>query len=341
VERRRLGTSDLAITSVGLGTWAIGGSDWIFGWGPQKDSESLAAIKRAVEAGINWIDTAAAYGLGHAEMTIARALREVSRRDRPYVFTHCGLVWDELGNVSQSLKPESIRREAEASLRRLDVDCLDLYQLGWPASPNCPSIDDAGSFEEAWATMAALQREGKARFIGVSNCDVEKLDRLRRIAPVTSLQAPYSLIRRELEDRTLPFCERHQIGVIAHSSIHSGLLTGRMTPERIDALPHNDWRRRSPLFQEPMRSRALALVECLREVAAHDARTPGQVAIAWALHPPAVTAASVGLRLAQQVTEAVEAASVRLSAKDIDDLEHASHRVRKVSRDRSGSARCS
>jgi aryl-alcohol dehydrogenase-like predicted oxidoreductase len=299
----------------------MGGGDWIFGWGPQKDSESLAAILRAVDGGINWIDTAASYGLGHSENTIARALREVPRRERPFVFTKCGLVWDELGNVSQCLTPQSIRREAEASLRRLAIDAFDLYQLGWPVAPNRPFACDPRLLEAAWETMAALQREGKARFIGVSNCSVDQLDRLRQLAPVTSLQVPYSLLRRDIEARTLPFCERHQIAVIVHSSLHSGLLAGKMTPNRINALPHNDWRRRSLYFEEPMRSRALGLVEHLRSIGRRTSRTPAEVAIAWTLHNPAVAATSVGMRQAQQVVDVVGAASFVLSAKEIEELQ--------------------
>jgi aryl-alcohol dehydrogenase-like predicted oxidoreductase len=244
----------------------------------------------------------------------------VPRREWPYIFANCSLVWDELGNVSQSFEPESIRREAETSLRRLKIDCFDLYQLGWPVSPNIPFSAD-GSFEDAWDMMATLQQEGKARFIGVSNCTVRQLDSLREIGPVTSLQAPYSLLRREIEDRVLPFCRSRRIGVIAYASIQSGLLTGRMTADVIDRLPHNDWRRRSPVFQEPARGRALAMVERLRAVGALDGRTPAQIAIAWALRNPAVTTVSVGLRHPHQVDEIVGAASVRLSSKVVEDLE--------------------
>ena len=322
VERRALGNSDLTLTPIGLGTWAIGGGDWIFGWGPQKDSESLATIARAIDRGINWIDTAAAYGLGHAELVVARALRGVSRRDRPLVFTKSGLVWDELGNVSQNLAPQSIRREAEASLRRLDIDCFDLYHLGWPVAPNGACEYNLGSLEAAWETLAALQREGKARFIGVANCDVGQLDRLCRIAPVTSLQLPYSLLGRDVEDGVLSFCKSHRIGVLAHSSLHSGLLTGKMTPARISALPHNDWRRRSPSFQQPLLCRGLAVVDRLRAVGARNTHTPTELAIAWTLHNPAITATSVGIRELHQVDEVLGAASVFLSAKEIEELAH-------------------
>lgn len=318
-----LGTSDLSITPIGLGTWAIGGGDWIFGWGPQKDSESIETIRRAIDNGVNWIDTAAAYGLGRSESMVARALRAVPRRERPYIFTECSLVWDELGNVSPSLEARSIRQEAESSLRRLEIDCFDLYQLGWPVEPNTSSRADTRSLEEAWSTMAALQREGKTRFIGVSNCDVGQLERLREIAPVTSLQVPYSLLRRGVEDGTLPFCAGHTIGVIADSSMQWGLLSGKMTRERIDALPHNDWRRRSPYFREPMLTRALAVAERLRTIGSRQRCTPGEVAIAWTLHNRNITATSVGVRHAHQVDEVVGAASVHLSVQERHDLESA------------------
>ncbi|HMF97037.1 MAG TPA: aldo/keto reductase [Vicinamibacterales bacterium] len=313
----------MSITPIGLGTWAMGGGDWIFGWGPQKDSESIDTVRRAIDNGLNWVDTAAAYGLGRSESMVARALRDIPRHERPYIFTECSLVWDELGNVSASLEPRSIRREAESSLRRLEIECVDLYQLGWPVEPNFSSRDDTHSLEAAWTTMAALQREGKARFIGVSNCDVGQLERLRRISPVTSLQVPYSLLRRRIEDHALPFCADHTIGVIADSSMQWGLLSGKMTRERIDALPHNDWRRRSPYFREPMLTRALAVAERLRTVAAPKGRSPGEVAIAWTLHNRSITAASVGVRHAYQVDEVVGAASVHLSVQERHDLESA------------------
>jgi aryl-alcohol dehydrogenase-like predicted oxidoreductase len=321
VKRRRLGKSELIITPVGLGTWAIGGGDWILGWGPQNDADSIETIRRAVELGINWVDTAAVYGLGRAETIVGRALRDLPREERPHIFTTCGLIWDELGNVVHDLKPESIRRQAEASLRRLDVDCLDLYQLGWPTWPesSAPRRDD--ELEDAWGTMNSLQREGKVRFVGVSNCDEAQIARLERIAPVTSLQAPYSLLRREIEDRTLPFCANHQIGVIAYSPMQSGLLSGAMTTDRINLLPHNDWRRWNTRFHEPMLGRALELVNRLREVGARAARTPAEVAIAWTLRERAVTAAIVGARRPRQVDELVGAVSFQLDAADIHELE--------------------
>ena len=321
MDLKTLGPSDLAITPIGLGTWAIGGGDWVFGWGPQKDDESLETIRRAVALGVNWIDTAAVYGLGHAETLIARGLRDVPRRERPYVFTTCSLVWDELGNVAHSLEPQSLRREAEASLRRLDVDAIDLYQIGWPVWPNSPPGHNNWSLEEAWATLASLKREGKVRFIGVSNCDGDQLARLQDIAPVTNLQTRYSLLSREVEQRTLPFCRDNNIGVLAYSPMHSGLLTGTMTPERVKALPHNDWRRRSPYFQEPMLSCALKLNDRLRELAVRHARTSGEIAIAWTLRHPAVTAVAVGARRPVQVDAMIGAATLRLATNDMEGLD--------------------
>jgi aryl-alcohol dehydrogenase-like predicted oxidoreductase len=324
VQRRVLGASDLSITPIGLGTWAIGGGDWIFGWGPQNDSESIAAIRRAIESGVNWIDTAAVYGLGHAELVIARALRDLRRTERPNIFTKCSLVWDELGNVSQDFRPASIRREAEASLRRLEIECFDLYQLGWPVAPNDPGIPVPDGLEDAWETMAALQREGKARFIGVSNWDVDVLDRLHRIAPVASVQVCYSLLQREIEDGMVPFCAARQIGVLVHGALQSGVLTGKVTADWIRALPHNDWRHRNASFQEPTLAHRLGAVERLRAVAARRTRTPGQVAVAWTLRNPTVTAASVGVRNMRQVDELIASASCRLRDEDLDELEGAS-----------------
>ena len=233
---KRLGKSDLNITPMGFGAWAIGGAGYEWGWGAQDDADSIAAIHEALDAGVNWIDTAAVYGLGRSEEVVARALHGV--RQRPYVFTKCGMVWDKNRQISNRLKADSIRRECEASLRRLRVDCIDLYQIHWPKPPE--------DIEEGWAMMAALQREGKVRWIGVSNFDVDQLRQAQAIAPVTSLQPPYSLVRRQVEDEILPFCFHHHIGVIVYSPMASGLLTGAMTRERVAALPADDWRRRKP-----------------------------------------------------------------------------------------------
>ncbi|HEU4564839.1 MAG TPA: aldo/keto reductase [Gemmatimonadaceae bacterium] len=312
---RRLGNSDLDITLVGFGAWAIGGSGWEFAWGPQDDAASIAAIHRALDLGVNWIDTAAAYGMGHSEEMIARALDEYGGA-RPYLFTKCGLVADEGGHVSRVLSRDSIRRECEASLRRLRVEAIDLYQIHWP-------VEEIGMVEEGWDAMAELQREGKARWIGVSNFDVEQMEAARRIAPITSLQPPYSLIHREVEDEILPYCRSHGIGVIVYSPMASGLLTGAMTRERAASLPPDDWRRRSPDFQEPRLSRTLALVDVLRGIGARHGRSPGEVAVAWTLRHPAVTAAIVGARSARQVEGVMRAADLQLSDAEAAEIEAA------------------
>jgi aryl-alcohol dehydrogenase-like predicted oxidoreductase len=313
---RKLGNSDMHITPIGYGSWAIGGPGWKFGWGPQDDEASVRAILRALEAGINWIDTAAAYGLGHAEEVVATALARWPGA-RPYVFTKCGLVWDGNGNISRRLARDSVRRECEASLRRLRVDAIDLYQIHWPTGND---VED----EQGWATLAELQREGKVRWIGVSNYNAQHLERAQKIAPITSLQPPYSLIRRGVERDVLPYCERHGIGVIAYSPKGSGLLTGAMTADRVSRLPESDWRRTDPDFQEPLLSRTLALVEKLREIGARHGVSPAEVAIAWTLHHPAVTAAIVGARTAAQVDGIVGAREFRLSPLEIEEIERAS-----------------
>jgi aryl-alcohol dehydrogenase-like predicted oxidoreductase len=310
---RKLGNSDLYITPVGFGAWAIGGSGWEFAWGSQDDADSIAAIHRALELGVNWIDTAAVYGMGHSEEVVARALATWSG-PRPYVFTKGGLRWDERGQVYNVLKADSIRRECEDSLRRLRVEVIDLYQIHWPTS-------SAAETDEGWATMAQLQREGKVRWIGVSNFDVEQIQRALAIAPITSLQPPYSLIRREIEVESLPFCQREGIGVIVYSPMASGLLTGAMTPERAANLPKDDWRRRDPEFNEPKLAQNLALVERLRAVGARHGRSPGEVAIAWTLRHPAVTGAIVGARSAKQVEGVMGAGDFRLSEEEIAAIE--------------------
>jgi aryl-alcohol dehydrogenase-like predicted oxidoreductase len=310
---QKLGNSDLYITPVGFGAWAIGGSGWEFAWGPQKDADSIAAIHRALELGVNWIDTAAAYGMGHSEEVVARALATWSG-PRPYVFTKCGLRGDERGQVYKVLKADSIRRECEDSLRRLRVEVIDLYQIHWPAGSTTET-------DEGWDTMAQLQREGKARWIGVSNFDVEQLQRAQAIAPITSLQPPYSLIRREIQAEILPFCQREGMGVIVYSPMASGLLTGAMTRERAAKLATDDWRRRDPEFNEPKLSQNLALVERLRAVGARHGRSPGEVAIAWTLHHPAVTGAIVGARSAKQVEGVMGAGDFQLNAEEIAAIE--------------------
>jgi aryl-alcohol dehydrogenase-like predicted oxidoreductase len=310
MKTKRLGNSDLSITPVGFGAWAIGGSGWEFGWGEQDDKASVAAIHRALELGVNWIDTAAVYGMGHSEEVVASALRTWPGRC-PYVFTKCGLRWDEQGYVHRDLTAASIRRECEDSLRRLRVDAIDLYQIHWPT-------DD---LEEGWSTMAQLQREGKVRWIGVSNFSVEELRRAQAIAPITSLQPPYSLVRREVEQEILPYCQSNGLGVIVYSPMASGLLTGAMTRERAARLPDGDWRSRDVEFKDPRLSKNLALVERLREVGERVQRPPGQVAIAWVLRNPAVTGAIVGARNATQVEGNVDAATLRLTTKEIAEID--------------------
>lgn len=312
MKKRPLGHSDLQITPVGFGAWAVGG-DWQFGWGAQEDADSIAAIRRALELGVNWIDTAAVYGLGRSEEVVARALADWSG-PRPYVFTKCGMIWDAKGEISYSLKAASIRRELENSLRRLRVETIDLYQIHWPA-------DDLPETLEGWQTLAALQKEGKVRHIGISNCTIPELDAIRKIAPVTSVQPPYSLIRRDVEKELLPYCLNAKIGVIVYSPMASGLLTGAMTRQRIAALPLADWRTRNPEFKDPKLAENLALVERLRTVATRHDRTPGEVAIAWVLKNPAVTGAIVGARNAQQAETVMRAATLQLTSQDVAEIE--------------------
>ena len=311
METKRLGNSDLFITPVGFGAWAIGGSGWEFAWGNQDDRDSIAAIHEALEAGINWIDTAAVYGLGHSEEVVARALAGV--RYRPYAFTKCGMVWNEHREIGHHLKADSIRRECEASLGRLRVDAIDLYQIHWP--------DPDADIEEGWATMAALKQEGKVRHIGVSNFNVAQMQRAQAIAPITSLQPRYSLLHREIEEEILPFATREHIGVIAYSPMASGLLTGAITPERVVQLPADDWRKHHPDFQEPRLHRNLMLVRLLRAIGRLHGRTPAEVAVAWVLHNPAVTGAIVGARKPGQVRGVAGAAEFRLSPREVAEIE--------------------
>lgn len=307
---KQLGRSDLFITPIGFGAWAIGGDGWEFGWGEQDDKASVGAIHRALELGVNWIDTAAVYGMGHSEQVVAQALRTWPG-PKPYVFTKCGLRWDEQGYVHRSLYANSIRSECEDSLRRLKVDVIDLYQIHWPTE----------DLEEGLGTMARLQKEGKVRWIGVSNFDVDELRRAQMIAPITSLQPPYSLVRREVEQEILPYCRSYGLGVIVYSPMASGLLTGAMTRQRAAALPNSDWRSRDLEFREPALSKNLALVERLRRVGERYGRPPGQVAIAWTLQNPAVTGAIVGARSAGQVEGTVSAVNLRLTDEEMAEIE--------------------
>jgi aryl-alcohol dehydrogenase-like predicted oxidoreductase len=313
MQTRKLGNSDLHITPVGYGAWAIGGSGWQFAWGSQNDNDSIAAIHRSLELGVNWIDTAAVYGLGHSEEVVARALKTWSGA-RPYVFTKCGLRWDSKGNVRKDSSADSIRREVEDSLRRLSIDVIDLYQIHWPPDP------DSAELEDGWSTLASLQQQGKVRWIGVSNFDVQQLRRAQAIARVTSLQPRYSLVHREIEDHLLPYCLREGIGVIVYSPMASGLLTGAMTRERAAKLPKDDWRKNHSDFTEPNLSRNLALVKRLQEIARRHDRSVGEVAIAWTLLNPTVTGAIVGARNARQAEGVMRAGEFRLTDEDVSEI---------------------
>ena len=298
----------------------MGDGNWEWGWGSQDDSDSLHAIYEGLETGLNCIDTAAAYGLGHSERVVGRAIRNMP--DRPYIFTKCSLVWDESGKISHNLQAASIRRELEGSLKRLDVEQIDLYQIHWPAWNGAPESASPGSIEEALAALTEAQRQGKIRHIGVSNFDPGQIKRASAIAPIVSLQPPYSLLAREVENSTLPFARDHQIGVIVYSPMYSGLLSGSMTSERIAHLPDDDWRKRNPSFREPLLSRNLHLVETLRSVGDRYNAGPGEVAIAWTLRNPAVTAAIVGVRSAKQVRGILGAAWFCLSDADAAEIEN-------------------
>ena len=310
MQKKRLGNSDLNLTPIGVGAWAMGGGGWAFGWGPQDDAQSIAAIHTALDRGVNWIDTARVYGLGHSEEVVGRAL--AGRSDRPYVFTKCERVWNDKGEIKGSLKADSIRRECEDSLRRLKVDAIDLYQIHWPQ----PDED----IEEGWAALAKLKEEGKVRWIGASNFDVAQLERCRPIAPVTSLQPPYSAVSPEIEAETLPYCLKQGLGVIAYSPMKSGLLAGTMTRERVAAFPQDDFRRRAPAFQEPQLTRNLALADLMRNIGERHGRSPGEVAIAWTLRHPAITAAIVGMRSAEQARGVLGALEFRLSEEEIAEI---------------------
>ena len=309
---RRLGNSDMHITPIGFGAWAIGGGGWAFGWGSQDDAESVAAIREAVSLGINWIDTAAVYGLGHSEEVVAKALEGVS--PRPFVFTKCGRVWDEQRQIGKRIKAESIRQECEDSLRRLKVEVIDLYQMHWPE----PDED----IEEGWQEMVRLKEAGKVRWIGVSNFSADQMARISKFGEITSLQPPYSMVRPEVEHSILPHCQASNIGVIAYSPMASGLLTGAMTRERIAAMPADDWRKeKNKFYQEPLLTRNLDLVELLRGIGTRQGKSPGEVAIAWVLRHPAVTAAIVGSRRPGQLKELLGAADWRLTPDEVSEID--------------------
>lgn len=317
MEKKKLGNSDLYITTIGFGAWAIGGTGYEFAWGPQDDQDSIDAIHRALDLGINWIDTAPAYGIGHSEEIIATALAQWSGSP-PLVFTKCGLRWDEHGKITKNLTPESIQNECEDSLRRLDVDTIDLLQIHWPTE----TMED---IDEAWGVLARLQKEGKVRWIGVSNFDVEQMQRAEAIAALTSLQPPYSLLRREIEAEILPYCQQQGIGVIVYSPMYSGLLTGAMTRERAANLPDNDWRKKDVEFVEPNLSANLRLVERLEKIGVRYGCSVGEVAIAWTLLHTGVTGAIVGARSVEQVDGVMKADEVQLSQADIAELEAPIH----------------
>ena len=307
-----LGNSDMRITRFGFGAWAAGGA-WQYGWGTQDDSNSVAAIHRALELGINWIDTAAVYGLGHSEEVVAKALAAWSG-PKPYVFTKCGMIWNEKREVDYSLKANSIRRECENSLRRLNTEVIDLYQIHWPS-------DNLSETQEGWTALAALQKEGKVRWIGASNFSREELQAAQLIAPITSLQPPYSLIRREIESGVLPYCKEQGIGVIAYSPMGSGLLTGTMTRERVATLAADDWRRKNSEFQETKLSQNLSIAQRVKVVADRRGVSAGAVAAAWTLQNPAVTGAIIGARNARQVEEIFPHADVTLAPEEVAEIQ--------------------
>jgi aryl-alcohol dehydrogenase-like predicted oxidoreductase len=311
VQTTRLGNSDLAITPLGFGSWAIGGGNWAGGWGPQDDRQAIEAIERAIELGMNWIDTAAAYGLGHSEELVGQVIRGLRRK--PYIFTKCAIRWNDQRQIYNSLKRDSVRSECESSLRRLGVDAIDLYQIHWP--------DPENEIEEGWEMLARLQEEGLVRWIGVSNFSVAQMQRVQRIAPITSLQPPYSLLDRQIEADILPFCRRNDIGVIAYSPMASGLLTGAMTRERVANFPQDDWRRTHQWFQEPQLTQNLALAGRLGEIGARHGRSAAEVAIAWTLRHPAVTGAIVGGRSAKQVDGVIGAMQFRLNEDEVAEIE--------------------
>jgi aryl-alcohol dehydrogenase-like predicted oxidoreductase len=309
METKPFGTTGMKISRIGFGAWAVGGGNWAFGWGPQDDRESISAIKRAMDVGMNWIDTAAVYGLGHSEEIVGKAIKGMAKK--PYIFTKCGLVWDERRKTRQSLKADSIRQECENSLRRLDVDAIDLYQVHWPADED---------LEECWEMMAKLQSEGKVRYIGVSNYNVAQIKKCQAIAPVYSLQPPYSLISQEYGKVVLPFCKENNIGVIVYSPMGCGILTATMTRERIAAFPSDDHRRNSHHFKEPELTKNFELAEKLKAIGEKHGFSAGEVAIAWTLLNPAVTGAIVGGRSAAQVDGICRATELKLTEAEIAEI---------------------
>lgn len=310
MQLRKLGNTDMEITPVGFGAWALGGVGYKFSWGPQDDQDSINTIHRAIDAGINWIDTASVYGLGHSEEVVGRALKGLA--SKPYVFSKGGRVWDDNRNVMDDQRAASIRQHVENSLRRLQLDVIDLYQMHWPYPTE--------QLEEGWGALDQLRQEGKVRAIGVSNYSVAEMQRIQAVAPIDALQPPYSILRPEIGQEILPFCQQNNIGVLVYSPMQSGLLTGAMTKERIENLPDTDWRKNSPNFQEPRLSRVLALADLLRQIGEAHGRTAGEVAIAWTLRHPAVTGAIVGARHPEQIDGIIGAIDFRLSEAEIQQI---------------------
>lgn len=310
MKKKKLGNTEFEITSIGLGAWAMGGNNWQFGWGWQDDNQSIKAIHKAIDKGFNWIDTAAVYGLGHAEEVVAKALKGM--REKPYIFTKCELRWNEKGEIYGCMKRESIKEECEASLKRLQVEIIDLYQIHWPNPDN--------EIEEGWETLQELKKEGKIKYSGVSNFSVSQMERISKIAPISSLQPPYSLSQPDAEKEIIPYCEKNNIGVIIYSPMMSGLLSGKMTRERISKLPDDDWRKRSPEFQEPKLTKNLLIVDKLKEIGKKYNVEAGAIAIAWTLRLSGVTGAIVGARNPEQVDLLISAGSVKLDEDDINEL---------------------
>ncbi len=314
---RPFGKTGMQITTVGFGAWAAGGGGWAFGWGPQDDAESVASIRRAVELGLNWIDTAAVYGLGHSEEVVGRALREIPPGDRPFVFTKCGLIFDRnkpFEPAQRVLKPESLRKEVEISLQRLGVERIDLYQFHWPDESGVP-------VEDSWGEMARLAEEGKIRAAGVSNFDVPLLERCERIRHVDSLQPPFSLIRRKAAEDVIPWCAAHSTGVIVYSPMQSGILTDSFTAERVAKLADDDWRKRAPYFQQPALNQGLQLRDALRPIAKRHNTAVASISAAWTLAWPGVSAAIVGARSPSQVDGWIGAGRIELTPQDLDEIE--------------------
>ena len=323
IKKHPLGSSGIEITRVGFGAWAIGGGGWVHGWGPQDDKASERAMRRALQLGINWIDTAAVYGLGHSEQVVGGFLRSLPRSEWPFVFTKCGQIWDErnpMQDTQRVLKPESIRRECEASLRRLGVERIDLYQFHWPDETRTP-------IEDSWAEMLRLIEEGKVRLGGVSNFNVDLLNRCAAIRHVDSLQPPFSLIHRDVAAAEIPWCDAHKTGVICYSPMQSGLLTDRFSSQRVAGMAEDDWRRRSPDFNSPNLERNLALRDALRPIAQRHKTSVSSVAIAWVLSWPGVTAAIVGARSPEQVDGWIDAANLELTPDDLEQIAEAIQRT--------------